>query len=324
MKNIFKLILVVIVIVGLMLIGWTVYSDYNQNDNLTSMSDDALTREFSKLSTKIRKTNGSEAEIVSYEVETVEDSRRLKIVYRTDFEELDERELLDESSAIFDQITSYEIMSNYLDRVWVLGLNDNKYVLNRSLTVIDKTDSYMIRIIFAVLIAFASIITLFFRFLYYNRKRNKNLGGEDIYDYSLEDLLKYVEKSKYDDEAFKQIAVLLTNSGKSKEAKSYIEKAIGLNPRNLTHKRIAGKIFYNAGDYSGSIKYFKGSQELQTINKDYDYYYHIGRAYMKNGDDKKGVSSIEKAKSIITKTYESNPAKQKMMLDEIEKFIKSI
>jgi len=324
MKNIFKLILVVIVIIGFMLIGWTVYSDYNQKDNLTSMSDEALTREFDKIYTIIRKTDGSKAEIISYNVEKVDESRRLKVVYKTDFKEIDERKLLDESSAIFDQITSNELMSNYLDRVWILGLNDGKYVINRSLTVIDKTDSYMIRIIVAVLIGFTSIITLFFRFIYYNRKRNKKLGGEDIYDYSLEELLKYVEKSKYDDEAFKQIALLLTNSGRCKEAKSYIERAIGLNPRNLTHKRIAGKIFYNMGDYAGAIKYYKSSQELQTINSDYDYYYNIGKAYVKNGDNEKGLESIEKSKKIIVKTYESNLAKQKMMLDEIEKFEKSV
>lgn len=324
MKNIIKLILIGIVIVSIVIYSWTRFNDSCRLNHLDDISDETIELEFEKLYGNVVKSSKVNAEIVSYKVETIEENRRLKIIYKTNYLESEERELLDETSAIYDKIKANKMMNKYIDRIWILAFNDGEYVINRSLTVIKTLDKYIIKIIVSLMMAFTITTTLIARRVYYDCKRNSKLGGEDISDYSLEELNAYVAKSKYDDEAFMHIALMLNNNGRNKEAKTRIERAILLNPKNLSYKRIAGKIVYNIGEYKLAIKYYKGSQGLYTMKKDYDYYFNIGKAYIKNGEMKKGNSSIDKAKKIVAVLYETNIVKQKMIMDNINKFEKSI
>lgn len=287
-----RLIKAVIVVSVIIIAAYFITTGWDKREQ-EKISNEQLRQYFESI------TDELDVKIIDYEVEFVEGKRRLKVKYETNIEKENNKLLGKQKQALYKKITDKKIFEKGLDRVWFLAKKDGEYVINSSMNVIKPMNQMFIYQAFSFYIAIMAVIIYFFRDKFRGYKRNKYLEGDTLEEYSLAELEMYVETNKRDDLAHYRIAQLLAIKKEYAEAKESIEKAIKLNPRVFGYRRVAGNICYELQEYKQAIKYYKGSQELLTLHKDYDYYFRMGKAYIKSGKKAKGLEYFQKAKKII-------------------------
>lgn len=150
------------------------------------------------------------------------------------------------------------------------------------------------------------------------KKRAKHLGTSDLSQLTLEELESYVEKVRYDAEAFIKIGQYRFERKEYDKALKAIESAIAVGYGNKTYRRFAGDIAFEAGDYKKALKHYRGSLGRRGVTYDYDYFIKVGQVYMLLEDYKKATSNFTLAKNIIGKKLKDDVDKSRILTSKID------
>lgn len=150
------------------------------------------------------------------------------------------------------------------------------------------------------------------------KKRTKYLETSDLSQLSLKELDAYVEKVRYDAEAFEKIGQYRFERKEYDKALRAIEFAIAVGYGNKTYRRFAGDIAFEAGDYKKALKHYRGSLGRGGGTYDYDYFIKVGQVYMLLKEYKKATSNFTLAKRIIGKKLKDDADKSRILTNKVD------
>jgi Flp pilus assembly protein TadD len=125
---------------------------------------------------------------------------------------------------------------------------------------------------------------------------------------AVEHYRKALEVDQNNVAALNNLAYLLAESNQADEALKYAQQAKELAPDNPTIDDTLGWTHYRKGLYSSAVKYLESAVAKDGTARRR---YHLGMAYMKAGEQKKGQQALEAALKLDPKLPEAEAARER-------------
>lgn len=232
-----------------------------------------------------------------YQLDMLEDGRRLTVEYQITADIKSERALLDERKIIYDELMKYEIFNLGLEHILLLGKIDDVVAFESPMNAVKPSDLFFYQLLAKIVILYISITLLLMINFIITRFKKTDFDDDELP--SPETLRMHIETHPKDGEALLKLAYVLNVAEQYEEAQLYIVKASQLKPRCEITNILAGRIHYMLGEYEKALMYYKASNSISTYFNDYMYYYNVGDIYAQLGEKKKSYRSYKHSKKII-------------------------
>lgn len=314
-KAIFKNIIFYTIFMAIIIPSFQYACETNFLYNLVS---DTFTSDEVKNFLKNEYSNG--VELKEYKIDRImikikeEDSKPVLYYYFiTKYSREQEDLISDEISQIYNKMRKKDEISEYFYKIRFRAMKGNEVIYKYTYKVVNWTMDRLIYLSLSLIVIFA--VRMYFRIRAWikGRSRKKFLGGNEIYEYSMAELMMYIQTSPKDDRAHFRLSQLYLSNGNIVEALNYIGEANKLNPCEREYIIHYGHIMILLKDYNEALGRFNSLVKLRTFFNDYDLLFWVGFLYAKKGKKNTALRYYRHAYRVCKKRrFYNNPEAQAM------------
>lgn len=234
--------------------------------------------------------------------------------YNKDQEDL----IYNEVGQIYNKMRKEDEISEYFYKLRFRAMNGNEVIYKHTYRVGNWTMDRLMYLSLSLMLAFAIRMYYGIRAWIKERSRNKLLGGNDIYDYSMAELKMYLQTYSKDDRAYFRLSQLYLNNGNIEEALDAIGEANKLNPYEREYIFHYGHIMILLEEYDEALRRLNGLVKIRSFFNDYNLLYIVGFLYLKNGKKKAALRYYKHAYRVCKKRRFKNDPNAQSRRKELE------
>jgi hypothetical protein len=234
--------------------------------------------------------------------------------YNKDQEDL----IFDEVRQIYNKMRKEDEISEYFYKLRFRALNGDKVIYKHTYNLINWTMDRITYLSLALMVAFVIRIYYGIRAWIKERKRNKFLGGNEIYDYSMAELKLYLQTYPTDDRAHARLSQLYLSEGNVAEALESIGEANRLNRFERDYIIHYGYILVLLEEHKEALGVYNGLMKIKSFFTDYYLLYIVASLYYKLGKMKTARRYYKHSYRVCKKRRFRNDPKAQELKKDIE------